>query len=305
MYKRIVIILSVSLGMIILHSIIGVMLRPSDSPASSTAAKLKVVAAENVWGDIAAQIGGEHVEVTSFINDTATDPHLFEPSVADAAALSIADVAIVNGAGYDDFMTRLLNASPNNKRIVINVADLLHAKAGDNPHLWYRLADVNVVATNILQAYTVKNSTHTDAYRAAYNTFIDQLLPVLDNLQTLQKKGAHLPVASTERLAGYLIAAANLTDKTPSGFATAIEDGTEPSPAEQAAFEALINKKQIKALLYNVQTETPATKAIKAVAEKNNLPVVTITEIIPNEHMHYQDWQQSQITQLKQALGVQ
>src|SRR6266478_3509329 len=99
---------------------------------------LAVVAAENVYGDIAQQIGGAHVHVTSILSDPNADPHLFEPGSSNGLAVATADVVIENGLGYDAFMTKLENAAPNAKRSVLVIADVLEIHGRDaNPHLWY------------------------------------------------------------------------------------------------------------------------------------------------------------------------
>src|SRR5690242_18444767 len=104
---------------------------------------VRVVAAENVWGNIAAQIGGGRVRVTSLISDPNEDPHLFQPTARDAAAVSRADVVIVNGMGYDDFASRLLDTGGRRGRTVVRAKTF---KRGGNPHLWYDLGVVDAVA---------------------------------------------------------------------------------------------------------------------------------------------------------------
>ena len=96
-----------------------------------------MVAAENFWGSIAAQLGGEQVEVHSIIVNPDTDPHSYEPTPRDARTLAGSQLAIVNGVGYDNWASKLLAASPQSGRVVLNVGDLLGLQRGDNPHRWY------------------------------------------------------------------------------------------------------------------------------------------------------------------------
>jgi zinc/manganese transport system substrate-binding protein len=109
--------------------------------------KVNVVAAENFWGDIAAQLGGSHVHVISIITDPNTDPHLYESSAQNASAVADAQVVMVNGLGYDDFMTKLISGSPNTQRTVLTAADILSASDGSNQHLWYDIPNVPKVAS--------------------------------------------------------------------------------------------------------------------------------------------------------------
>jgi hypothetical protein len=106
-------------------------------PAGNSTKTLQVIAGENFWGSIAAQLGGARVEVTSIVTNPNTDPHEYESSATDARAFATADYVILNGAGYDDWGQKLLSANPSSSRKVFTVADLLNKKAGDNPHFWY------------------------------------------------------------------------------------------------------------------------------------------------------------------------
>ena len=94
----------------------------------------QVVAAENFWGSIASQLGGDRVHVTSVITSPATDPHDYEPTAADARTLAGARMVIVNGIGYDPWAGKLLAANPVHGRVVLTVGDLLGIKPGGNPH---------------------------------------------------------------------------------------------------------------------------------------------------------------------------
>jgi zinc/manganese transport system substrate-binding protein len=103
-------------------------------PASAD--PINVVAAENFYGDIAQQTGGDNVAVTSILSSPDQDPHLFEASPSTAKALAGAKVVIVNGADYDPWMEKLLKANKTPGRKEILAAALAGKKAGDNPHLW-------------------------------------------------------------------------------------------------------------------------------------------------------------------------
>jgi zinc/manganese transport system substrate-binding protein len=264
--------------------------------------KLTVVAAENFWGSIAMQIGGEHVSVTSVISDPSTDPHLYDSGAKDASAITNANIVIVNGLGYDDFMDKILGASQNNQRTVIRVSEVVGAQAGDNPHLWYDISRIGLVATTIQQKFSAADPANSAAYVQNLKDFLDGVQPLLATVQTISTTYAQAPVAYTERVPGYLLNLANLSVKSPATFASAIEDGNEPTPADQAAMLALINKKQIRALLYNRQADSLVTQGIRAAAIQNNIPVVAVTETIPDKNTTYQAWQQTQLNALLKAL---
>ena len=111
---------------------------------------VRVVAGENFWGNIAAQIGGRHVRVTSILTSPAADPHLYESDVANAVAVAEAGLVIENGAGYDDFLSQLLGATRHPGRVVVSAQEVLGATGPDvNPHLWYDIPRVPEVARAI------------------------------------------------------------------------------------------------------------------------------------------------------------
>ena len=94
-----------------------------------------------------------------------------------------------------------------------------------------------------------------------------------------------------------------LVVKTPEGFMKAIEQGTDPAPADVAAERDLITGKKVKVLLYNSQVTSPITQQIHDLAEKNGVPIVGVAETIPPEFHTFQEWQLAQMDQLEKALA--
>ena len=278
----------------------------SATPASSAAkaAPINVVASTNVWGDIAKQIGGDHVNVTSIMSDPNADPHAYEADAKTGAALSKAQFVIENGLGYDDFMDKLVAASPNPSRVVLNAADAMKISGKDaNPHIWYDIAKLPDAATAIADQLGKMDSTDAAAFTANAKTFDDSLAPINTAIANIKTKYPGAPVGYTERVPGYLVEAAGLTLATPESFAQSIEDGNDPSPADNAAMDAALTGKKIKVLLYNGQVTSPATDAIKQLAQKNGVPVVGVTETIPPTDKDFQAWQLRQINEITTALG--
>ncbi len=271
--------------------------------ANGSNGKLTVVAGESVWGNIISQIGGDKVQVTAIMDDPSADPHLYQPNAHDALAISQAKLVIANGLGYDDFLGKLLSASPNAQRSELTVADVLNVnKKEANPHLWYDLSRIPEVASVFEQILAQKDPTDKALFAANLQKFNTSLQPVLQMLAVLRSSYAHTPVAYTERVPGYLLADMNADVKTPTGFASAIENGSDPSPADQSAMQALIAGKQIKILLYNAQATSPATEHIRAEAKRQGIAVVGVTETIPRDQATYQSWQLNQLDALLAAL---
>lgn len=278
----------------------------SGSPAASSGSgtKIGVVAGENFWGDIAQQIGGDHVTVTSIIKDPDADPHEYESDAVDAAALASAKLVIENGLGYDDFMSKLLEASPNSGREVISVQKVLHITGSSpNPHLWYDIARMPEVANAIRQQLSTADSANATTYAANAQAFDDSLKPVEETIATIKSKYAGTKIAYTERVPGYLTEAAGLTLGTPKAFTEAVEQGEDPSPAANAAFERAIRNRAVKVLLYNGQVTDSETANIKKLATDAGVPVVGVTETIPSTDKDYQSWQLRQAKEILTALG--
>ncbi len=277
----------------------------SGSPSSIVAAApINMVASTNVWGDIAKQIGGDHVQVTSIMTDPNADPHEFEADAKTAAALSKAQFVIENGLGYDDFMDKLLAASPNPDRVVLDAADVMKISGRDaNPHIWYDIAKMTDVATAIADQLGKLDPTDAAMFRANAQAFNGSLVPINTAIAHIKAKYPGAPVGYTERVPGYLVEAAGLTLATPASFAQAIEDGNDPSPADNVAMDAAITDKQIKVLLYNGQVTSPATDTVKGLAQKDGVPVVGVTETLPPADKDFQAWQLRQINEITAALG--
>ena len=270
--------------------------------STSTSAVVHVVAAENFWGNVTSQIGGRDVTVTSLITNPNADPHLFETDAADAATLAQAQVVVENGAGYDTWMGSLLGADGGSPRIV-NAASVLHVTGRDpNPHLWYDIPRVPTVAAAIAGALEQAAPRDAATFKDNLATFDASLAPLTATLATIKARFHNVPVAYTERVPGYTLAAADLDVKTPPGFARAIEDGTDPGPADTLAMQKLLTDHDINVLLYNVQTVTPVTTQIRALARSHGIPVVGVSETMPSGVATYQQWQQSQLTTLLHAL---
>jgi zinc/manganese transport system substrate-binding protein len=278
---------------------------PSGStPSPAAAAPINVVASTNVWGDIAKQIGGDHVNVTSIMSDPNADPHQYEADAKTGAALSKAQFVIENGLGYDDFMDKLLAASPNPSRAVLNAAGAMKISGQDaNPHIWYDIAKIPDVATGIADQLGKMDSADAATFTASAKTFSDSLAPINTAIANIKTKYPAAPVGYTERVPGYLVEAAGLTLATPASFAQSIEDGNDPSPADNAAMDAALTDKKIKVLLYNGQVTSPATDAVKQRAQKGGVPVVGVTETLPPTDKDFQDWQLRQVNEITTAFG--
>jgi zinc/manganese transport system substrate-binding protein len=271
---------------------------------STTSHKVQVVAAENFWGSIASQLGGEHITVTNIINNPDADPHDYEATPADARTIASANYVIFNGAGYDPWVRQLLDANPVNGRQELEIGKLVGKQEGDNPHLWYNPDYVTQVANQIttdLKRLDAADATYFDQHHQQFLT--TGLKTYHDLIDTIKQQYQGTPVGATESIFAYLAPALGLHLITPPAFMTAISEGTEPTAADKATFDEQITQKQIKILVYNKQNATPDTEALKTKAQQVGIPIVAITETLDPATASFQEWQSAQLQALEQALA--
>jgi len=282
-----------------LHALAAIAILAVGAPAFAD--PVKVVAAENFYGDMASQIGGANVAVTSILSNPDEDPHLFEASPETAKALSEAKVVIVNGVDYDPWMEKLVSAhkAPGRKEILVGA--LVGHKAGDNPHLWYDPAYMKAAAKALVADLTAVDPAHKADYERGEARFIDSLKPLDDKIGTMRKSYAGQPVAASEPVFGYQAKLIGLNVRNEK-YALAIMNNAEPTPSEVAAFEDDLKGKKVKAMLYNAQASEPAVGKLVQLAKDNGVPVVGVSETQP-PNSTYQDWMMGQLNALDRALS--
>ncbi len=275
---------------------------PPALASRSAATPLHAVGAENFYADVIRQIGGRHVVVTSVLSDPNTDPHAYESSTVDASAVARADFVVANGVGYDDFMAKLENASPNPSRTVIDVGAMFGKKPGDNPHLWFDPATMPRVAARIATELTRRDPADAREFRANLKAFTTSLAPWTTQIARLRKRYAKTPVAVTEPVFNDTLDAVGLDVRTPVSFQLAIEEGNDPAPQDVHTVSALITNKSVAVLVYNEQTVEPSTKRLLALARDAKVPVVGVYETMPRGQT-YQSWMRAEIEALEAALA--
>ncbi|RBP16781.1 zinc/manganese transport system substrate-binding protein [Roseiarcus fermentans] len=269
--------------------------------APASADPVKVVAAENFYGDVAKQVGGDAVAVTSILANPDDDPHLFEASPQTARALAEAKVVIVNGVDYDPWMEKLIVAHPSPGRREIVVGALVGRKAGDNPHLWYDPAYVKATAAALATALTAVDPAHKLDYQHGLAKFDLSLKPLDEKIAALKTAYAGQPVTASEPVFGYQAALIGL-DVRNQKFALAVMNNAEPTPSEVAAFEDDLKGHKVKAMLYNAQASEPAVQRLVQMAKDNAIPVVGVSETEP-PNATYQTWMLGQLDALAHALN--
>jgi zinc/manganese transport system substrate-binding protein len=268
------------------------------------AGQIHVVAAENFWGSIAAQVGGNRVQVTSIITNPATDPHDYEPNAQDARTIAGAQMVIVNGVGYDPWVPKLVAGNPVGGRVVLTVGNLVGVKPGGNPHRWYSPANVRQVANAIVADYTKLDPKDAAYFRAQRTTFETKGLAEYNTLiATIRRKYHGVAVGASESIFAPLAQALGLRLITPYAFLKAISEGTDPTAADKTTIDRQIAKKEIKVWVFNSQNSTPDVARLTEAARKRRIPVATITETMTPATASFEQWQGRQLKALAAALA--
>jgi zinc/manganese transport system substrate-binding protein len=277
--------------------------RATEPVYAADAGAITVVGAENFYADLLHQLGGSKLKIYSFLSDPSADPHQYESNASNARAVADSRLVIENGLGYDSFMDKLLKASPRQERVAINVGDLIGAKDGANPHVWYDPTVMPRVAGAAVAALARVDPTNAATYADNLGTFNASLKPIEDQVASLKQRHAGAPVAFTEPVYGYMAEAIGLAVKSPPEFMKAVEEGNDPPSRAVAAEQDLITGHQVRVLMYNSQTVTKVTSNVKELAVKNSVPVVGVSETAPPGKT-FQDWQLSTLKELGNALGA-
>ena len=290
--------LAVLLLLLLLLSACSATTTGSTTPASST---INVVAAENFYGDIVKQLGGNHVSVTSIISDPNIDPHEYESNVQTAIQVSKAQLVIENSGGYDSWMDKLLSGSPNTNRLLLKGFDIAPDKLPENEHVWYSVDNVAIIAQAISTDLEKLDAADTATFEQNLQVFKQSLQPIQQKIAAIKTKYAGTPVGLTETIYLYQAVPLGLNVLTPFAFQKAMAEGNEPPADTVITAENQITHHQIKVLIYNVQTVTPSTTRLENDARAQNIPIVPVSETMPPGKT-YQAWMLDQLNVLEQAL---
>ena len=275
------------------------------SAGAGSDGKIQVVAAENFWGSLAAQLGGDRVKVTNIIHSPGADPHDYEPTPEDARTMAEAKLAIVNGIGYDPWANKLLSANPVSGRTVLTVGDVVGVKNGGNPHRWYSPANVQQVINAIVADYKRLDRDHA--------SYFDQQKAALESgglarynqlIASIKQRYSGVPVGASESIFDLLAQGLGLKLLTPPGFVNAVSEGADPTAADRSTAEQQIRDKRIKVWVFNSQNSTPDVQRLTDEARAAGIPVATVTETPTPASASFQDWQVRQLEALEKALAT-
>jgi len=273
------------------------------SGGASATGKLQVVAAENFWGSIASQLGGRKVAVTSIIVNPNTDPHSYEATASDGAAIARSQMAIVNGISYDGWASKLIAANPASGRVVLDAGKLLGLKEGDNPHQWYSPSSVQRVIGQIVLDYERLDPKDASYFEQRRTLFQTRELAEYNRLRSaIRARYGGVPVGYSESIFQPLGEDLGLRLLTPYSFAKAIAEGVDVSAADKQTVDRQAEERAIKVWVYNSQNATPDVQRVNQLARAAHIPVTTVTETLAPASDTFQQWQTAQLASLRAAL---
>ncbi len=262
-----------------------------------------IVAAENFYGDVAAQLAGPGWTVTSILSNPDEDPHLFEASPSIARDISAARIVVYNGIDYDPWMTKLLAAARSDRRQTVVAGELTGHHDGDNPHLWYAPGTMPAVARALSADLAADDPAHAAGYAARLDRFLASLAPIDRKIAALRSKYVGLPVTATEPVFGYMSQALGLVMRN-QRFQLAVMNDTEPSAADVAAMEDDLRGHKVRLFIYNSQATDSAAERLLHIARDAKIPILGVTETEPRGAASYQAWILGQLVALDRALST-
>jgi len=264
---------------------------------------VSAIGVEDQYADVISQIAGPYARVTAIEKDPNTDPHEYEASPAIAREIAAADLIVENGLGYDSWVDKIIAASPNPRRRVIEVRRVLGLPEDTaNPHVWYDPKTMPAVAEAVAAALSAIEPARSAYFAAGERKLAASLGPWKRMLADFAQKHGRTPVAVTEPVANDMLEAAGCDILTPRGLQLAIMNGSDPSPQDVAAEEALLTGHRVKVLVYNRQVADPLTQSFLDLARKNRIPVVGVYETMPMPGYDYQTWMQAETEALIRAV---
>jgi len=266
------------------------------STPSTDSGKIRIVASTNVWASVVKAVGGDEVDVKALLDDPSADPHSYESKPADAALVKDAKLVVFNGGGYDDFFAKLITGDAQKK---IEAFPLRKHDKDGNEHVWYEFDAVRAVAeaaANELGAIKPDKKTTFESNTQQFTAKLEELGKKVDGI------GRGKKVVATEPIAHYLLDATGVEDVTPEAFSKAVEEQSDVPAAALASINQLVEGKQANVLVDNTQTENQVTKQLVEKAKAAGVPVVAVTETLPEGVTGYLDWMSKQVDALSQAL---
>jgi zinc/manganese transport system substrate-binding protein len=297
-------IVTIVIAVAVVAGVAGLAVYSSAAPSKPNSSVIQVVAAENFWGSLIAQLGGTHVSVTSIVTDPNADPHEYEANASDARSIADAQLVIENGEGYDSWCSQLVGSSDTSGQVVLNVQNTLGVASGGNPHFWYNPNYVNITVHQMYSDLVSISPANTQYFQQQYATLNASLGQLYGEAAAIKAHFAGTEVASTESIFVYLANFTSLDLVSPPAFMDAVAEGNDPPAQSVVEFQQQLESGNVSVLVYNAQTVTPLTSSMKSIAQSNNVTVIAVTETIQPPNVSFQLWMESEYLDLYNALNA-
>ncbi|HLT68135.1 MAG TPA: zinc ABC transporter substrate-binding protein [Microbacterium sp.] len=282
-----------------------------DAPAADQA--FRIVTSTTVYADIAQQIAGDAANVEAVIDSASVDPHDYEATARDGLTVKDADLAIMNGGGYDHFMEDLLgSADVAHVMSVVEYSDAYPGEEGDdhehehehegeeghehehededghdhiegfNEHVWYDPHTIEHFTEALRDELVELIPDSKEQIEEGAQSVLDQVAEIEAKLDAIAADHAGDTAFFTEPVGAYFAEAAGLTDVTTEGFAEAVEHGEDVAPATLNSAIKSIEGGDVTVLVANAQTGGSETERLIQAAEGADVPVIEFTETIPD-----------------------
>lgn len=280
----------VSLFAVLILTLSGCVQQPKKS------AKISIVTTTNIYADIAQNVVGKYGKADAIIKKAAMDPHDFEPTTNDAKELSMADIVVANGLGYDSWMDKLSSAVE--KKPVWVGEDLMGLKKGDNPHIWYNLDMPTKYVNYLVAKLSKKDPKHAAYYRNHGQHYLAKVVKIEKIASKIDGQSSK-PVYVSEPVFDYALAAAHLKvgDRD---FEQAIQNNTDPSPETIQKMTTAIKERKIAFFVDNEQTSSSTVNNFVKLAQEQQIPILKVRETLP-DNMTYLDWMTANYQKLAQV----
>ena len=245
---------------------------------------LQVVASTTIVGDVVAQVGGDHIDLTVLF-PIGADPHTFDPRPQDVAAISKAQVIFISGLGLEESLQPTLDANANGT--VVQVSEGIDVRAleeqtaqndehdheSGDPHTWTDPNNVIVWTENIASALSAADPANAESYR----TNADAYIASLQELDTwIRSEVESIPLERRKLVTDHL-AFGYFADEY--GFEQAgaligsFSTNASPSAKELAALEDLIRAQNVPAVFVS---KTASSTLAEQVAQDTGIQVVLV-----------------------------
>jgi len=259
--------------------------------------KIQVVATLGFYGEAAKAILGDRGQVTTVINSPSIDAESYQPDISTAKKVAKANVVIENGLGYDSWMDKVVAANQDSGTKTLNIGQLMGKKTGDNPHLWTDPQTMRLVTRQLVKQFSKLDPQHAKAFQQRGRTYEKQLAVLPQVAQEIAHRAKGRQVAVSEPVFDLALKAMGY-QVSDNHFAQAIEEDSDPTPADITQLQKQIKQRDIAFFVENTQNSSKNVTAMVKLAQKHHIPVVKVTETMPTKQT-YRAWMLQQYRQVQ------